>query len=61
MSALDRARYAPMVALLAVVAQDSGKPMFVLGVTHWRCINDRISAEITVFDDLAVLSQTMLD
>jgi predicted ester cyclase len=41
--------------------EPSGKPMFVLGVTHWRCINDRISAEITVFDDLAVLSQTMLD
>lgn len=39
----------------------SGKPMFILGVTHWRCINDRISAERTVFDDLAVLSQTLVD
>lgn len=39
----------------------TGKPMFILGVTHWRCVNDRISAEMTVFDDLAVLSQTLVD
>ncbi len=39
----------------------TGKPMFILGVTHWRCINDRISAEMTIFDDLAVLSQTLVD
>ena len=41
--------------------EPSGKPMFILGVTHWRCINDRISAEWTIFDDLAVLSQTLVD
>ncbi len=41
--------------------QPTGKPMFILGVTHWRCINDRISAEMTIFDDLAVLSQTLVD
>lgn len=41
--------------------QPTGKSMFILGVTHWRCINDRISAEMTIFDDLAVLSQTLLD
>ena len=39
--------------------QPTGRPMFILGVTHWRCINDRISAEMTIFDDLAVLSQTL--
>ncbi len=39
----------------------TGKPMFILGVTHWRCINDRISAEMTIFDDLAVLSQTLVE
>jgi predicted ester cyclase len=39
----------------------TGKPLFIMGVSHWRCINDRISAEMTVFDDLAVLSQTMTD
>lgn len=38
----------------------TGKPMFIMGVTHWRCINDRISAEMTIFDDLAVLSQTLV-
>ncbi len=41
--------------------EPTGKPMFILGVTHWRCINDRISAEWTIFDDLAVLSQTLVD
>jgi len=38
----------------------TGKPLFIMGVTHWRCINDRISAEMTIFDDLAVLSQTLV-
>jgi len=41
--------------------QPTGKPMFIMGVTHWRCVNDRISAEKTVFDDLAVLSQTLVE
>lgn len=40
--------------------QPAGKPMFIMGVTHWRCINDRICAEMTIFDDLAVLSQTLV-
>lgn len=39
----------------------TGKPMFILGVTHWRCIAGRIAMEMTIFDDLAVLSQTMVD
>ena len=39
----------------------TGKPLFILGVTHWRCIEDRITAEVTVFDDLAVLSQTLVE
>lgn len=38
----------------------TGKPMFVLGITHWRCVNDRIAVEKTIFDDLAVLSQTLV-
>ncbi len=40
--------------------QPTGKPMFILGVTHWRCIADHVAIESTVFDDLAVLSQTMV-
>ncbi len=39
----------------------TGKPMFVMGVTHWRCVAGRIAVETTVFDDLAVLSQTLAD
>lgn len=38
----------------------TGRPMFILGVTHWRCVADRIAMEMTVFDDLAVLSQTLV-
>lgn len=37
------------------------KPMFILGVSHWRCIAGRIAIEMTVFDDLAVLSQVLVD
>lgn len=38
----------------------TGKPMFILGVSHFRCIAGHIASETTVFDDLAVLSQTMV-
>ncbi len=41
--------------------EPTGKPMFILGITHWRCVNDHIAVEKTIFDDLAVLSQTMVD
>lgn len=37
----------------------TGKPLFILGVSHWRCIGGRIAIEKTVFDDLAVLSQAL--
>ena len=43
---------APIVGVEA-----TGKPIFIMAVTHWRCVADRISAEWTIFDDLAVLSQ----
>ena len=35
----------------------TGKPVFILGVTHWRIVADRIAVEWTVFDGNAVLSQ----
>ena len=37
----------------------TNKPIYILGVTHWRCIAGRIAIEMTVFDDLAVLSQVL--
>lgn len=37
----------------------TGQPVYILGVTHWRCVADRIVKEKTVFDDLAVLSQVV--
>ena len=36
----------------------SGKPVYILGVTHWQIVDGRIAAEWTVFDELAVLAQT---
>ncbi len=37
----------------------TGKPLFVLGVSHWRTAAGRIVAEWTVFDQLAVLGQIL--
>ncbi len=38
----------------------TGKPVYVLGVTHWQVVDGRIAAEWTVFDELALLAQTLL-
>ena len=37
----------------------TGKPVFILGVSHWRTAAGRIVAEWTVFDQLAVLGQIL--
>ena len=37
----------------------TGKPVFVLGVSHWRLAAQRVAAEWTVFDQLAVLGQLL--
>ena len=37
----------------------TGKPVFILGVSHWRTAAGRIIAEWTVFDQLAVLAQIL--
>ena len=39
----------------------TGKPLFIMGITHWRCIADRIAIETTIFDELAVLSQALAE
>ncbi len=38
----------------------TGKPVYIMGVTHWQMVDGRIAAEWTVFDRLAVLAQTQL-
>ncbi len=35
----------------------TGKPVFIMGVTHRRIVNRRIAVEWTVFDSLGVLAQ----
>jgi predicted ester cyclase len=37
----------------------SGRPLFILGASHWRVLGGRIVAEWTVFDELALMAQTM--
>ena len=41
-------------------ARATGKPVYILGVTHWQLVNGRIAAEWTVFDELAMLAQTLI-
>ena len=36
-----------------------GQPLFILGVTHWRVLDGRIISEWTVFDELAVMAQSL--
>lgn len=35
----------------------TGRPVHVLGVTHWHLVGDRVAEEWTVFDEVAVLTQ----
>jgi predicted ester cyclase len=38
----------------------TGKPVYIVGVTHWKIIDGRIASEWTIFDELAMLAQTLL-
>jgi steroid delta-isomerase-like uncharacterized protein len=38
----------------------SGKQVYILGITHWQVVDGRITHEWTVFDELAVLAQTLV-
>lgn len=35
----------------------TGRPVYILGVTHWRVAHGRITDEVTVFDEVALLRQ----
>lgn len=37
----------------------SGKPVYIMGVTHRRVVNGRVAIEWTVFDSLAVMAQLL--
>ena len=37
----------------------TGKPVYIMGVTHCRIVNNRIASEWTVFDSLAVMGQLL--
>jgi predicted ester cyclase len=37
----------------------SGQQLFILGVTHWRVLAGRIISEWTVFDELALMAQSL--
>ena len=36
-----------------------GKPVYIVGVTHWKVLNGQIVAEWTVFDELSMLAQAL--
>ena len=40
-------------------AEASGKPVYIMGVTHRRIVDGRIAVEWTVFDSLSVMSQLL--
>lgn len=37
----------------------SGKPVYIMGITHRRMVSERIAIEWTVFDSLAVMAQLL--
>ncbi|NQX94570.1 MAG: ester cyclase [Erythrobacter sp.] len=37
--------------------EPTGKPIVIMGITHWRIINGQIAQEITIWDDVAVHRQ----
>jgi len=37
----------------------TGKPLYIVGVTHWRVLDGHIIAEWTVFDELAMMAQVL--
>jgi predicted ester cyclase len=37
----------------------SGRPLYAVGVTHWRVLNERIISEWTVFDEIAMMAQLL--
>lgn len=50
-AAVDEGGYADQPA--------SNNEVYIVGVTHWQFVDGRIAAEWTVFDELAVLAQTL--
>ncbi|MEM6474985.1 MAG: ester cyclase [Pseudomonadota bacterium] len=40
-----------------IYGEPTGKPAFIMGITHWRIINGRIPEEITIWDDIALRRQ----
>jgi len=39
----------------------TGRPVYIVGVSHWRIVNRRIVAEWTVFDELALMAQLIVE
>lgn len=37
----------------------AGRPVYLVGVTHWKMLNGRIVAEWTVFDELSLAAQAL--
>ena len=44
-------------ARAGVYGETTGKPIVIMGITHWRLINGQIAQEVTIWDDVAVHRQ----
>ena len=42
---------------LALYGAATGRPVYILAVTHWRIVAEQIAQEVTVFDEIALLRQ----
>lgn len=42
---------------LALYGAATGRPVYILAVTHWRIVAGQIADEVTVFDETALLRQ----
>ncbi len=40
-----------------IYGDPTGKPALIMGITHWRLINGRITEEVTIWDDIALRRQ----
>lgn len=39
--------------------QPTGRPVLILGITHWHMVDGQIAGEVTLFDEIAVLRQLL--
>lgn len=49
--------FAGIHARAGAYGEVTGKPVVIMGITHWRIINGQIAEEVTIWDEVAVYRQ----